>query len=262
MVSLPFLAAALIAPGPVWSLRTGASLLAVFSLFLLRDPLVRLLCSTPPSIGQDGSVPLSLVIRPLWLPLGGLAISGSFLLLTLPVAWVVLLGAGGLALAFCSVVIARQRIQREIAAQLLGVAGLTASSLPAYLAGRGELDWMAAAIWTISAAHSAASVLVVRARLEAILSSRRGNQSRRFFRSAVGWQAGQWSGLAALALSGYPALTIPFLLPGALHAWELWQFRSGNPRPLSMHQVGWIQLIASASFYALLVPIMRLVWNA
>lgn len=260
MVSLPFLAAAAIAPGTVFTIRTAAASLAVFSTFLLRDPVVilRRIHSDPSRLGTTNQKLMAK--RSLCACLGGLAISGTILLITLPPFWVLLLGAGGLALVIGSVAIAVERSQREITSQMLGVLGLTGSCLPAYLAVRGDLDWLGPAIWAFSAAHSLASVLVVRARLETILSRRRaaaGSPSGRFFGRAVGWQVGLWTAIVSLALLGYQWLALPFLFPGTLHGWELWQLRSGNEVRISMHRLGWIQLAASVLFYSLLVLAFR-----
>jgi hypothetical protein len=245
MVSLPFLAGAVIAPGSPFTLRTAAAALAVLAVFLFRDPLVvlRRLHAEPSRVGTaDQSLTAK---RSLVLCLAGLALSGTFLLMTLPPFWVLVLGSFGLGLVIGSVGIALERVQRQIIAQMVSAVGLTASCLPAYLAAHGGLDWIAAAIWTMSAAHSLASILVVRARLETILLQRRsveGPPTRHFLRGAVVWHAGLWTALAAAAWWGYSWLAIPFLFPGALHLWELRQFRHRNALKLSLHRVGWLQL--------------------
>ncbi|MBI4480651.1 MAG: YwiC-like family protein [Acidobacteria bacterium] len=260
MVGLPFLAAATIAEGNRFSLPAAAAILAVLSAFLLRDPLLLLR-----RIGRDpgrleNSSQRVIALRSLFLCLGGLTVSGTILLLTLPPLVVLGLGAAGLALVIASVQIAVERIQREISSQLLSVAGLTGSCLVAYLAVHGRLDWLAFTIWTMSAVHSVGSVLVVRARLEGIVSRRRSAPEAarsRFYRGAIAWQAGLASLLAVLALTGHAWFLLPFLPPGALHVWELWRFRSGEGWRLSMHQVGWLQLAASLLFYSLLVLLFR-----
>lgn len=260
MVSLPFLAAAIIAPGNPFALRPAAALLAVFSVFLLRDPVVLLRRLRAEPVRTGTADQRSTAKRALTLCVAGLAISGTFLLMTLPPFWVLLLGISGLVLVLASVVIAVERVQREITSQIVSVVGLTASCLPAYLAVHGELDWLAAAIWALSAAHSLASVFVVRARLEGILSRRRSappHASGPFFRAAVGWQAGLWTALITGALLGYQWMAVPFLLPGALHARELWQCRYGTRLQISMHRVGWSQFAASVSFCCLLILVFR-----
>ena len=260
MVSLPFLAAAAIADGNQFSLPVAAASLAVLSAFLLRDPLLLLRRIRRDPGRLENSLQRVIAWRSLLLCLGGLAVSGTILLLALPPVVVLGLGAAGIGLVIVSVQIAVERIQREISSQMLSVAGLTGSALVAYLAVRGRLDWLAFAIWTMSAAHSIGSVLVVRARLEGIVSRRRsapGPAPTRFYRSAIAWQASLASLLAVLALTGHAAMLLPFLLPGALHVWELWQFRFGEGLQLSMHRVGWLQLATSLLFYSLLVFLFR-----
>ena len=256
MVCLPFLAAVAIAPGDWFQIRTPAALLAVLSVFLLRDQLfVFWRIHTDPS-RPEGLTHRVIAKRSLSFCLAGLALSGAILLMTLPPYWVLLLGLCGLALVISSVVIAMERIQRQVSAQLFSVAGLTASCLPAYLGVHGDLDWVSLTIWSMSAAHSIAAVLVVRARLETILSRRRtapASAVGRFLRAATIWQVGLWITLASIVWIGYPWVALPFLFPTVLHAWELFQFRRGDGIQISMHRVGWSQLAASAFFYFLLV---------
>ncbi|HEX9597377.1 MAG TPA: YwiC-like family protein [Anaerolineales bacterium] len=261
MVGLPFLAATAIAPGDPFRLGTAAAALAVLSVFLLRDPLVTLRRARSAPNRPEAATQRLLAKRSLAICLGGLALSGTILLMTLPAFWILLLGTAGLALVVGSVLVAMERVQREITSQLLSVAGLTASCLPAYLAVNGDLDWVSITIWFMSAGHSIAAVLVVRARLETILLRRRSGAASgpgRFFRAAVVWQTGLWISLAALAWIGYPSLALPFLLPSVLHVWELVQFRRGAGLQLSLHRVGWSQLAASALFYTVLVFLFRL----
>jgi hypothetical protein len=261
MVALPFLAAAAVAPGNPFRLSTAAAALAVLAVFLLRDPLV-LLRRIRNSPGRPETVQQRMTAwRSLALCLGGMAIAGMALLLSLPALWIFVLGAAGLLAVIGSVVIAVERAQREVSSQLLSVVGLTASCLPAYLSVCGTLDGIAVVIWLMSAAHSIAAVLVVRARLETILLQRRAAATtgkRRFYRAAVAWHVGLWTTLAVLAGAGYSALALPFLLPGILHVWELIQFRRGAGLQISMHRVGWSQLVASVFFCASLVVLFRL----
>ena len=260
IVSLPFLAAAAIAEGNRFSLPVAAAILAVLSAFLLRDPLLLLRRIRRDPGRLENSSQRVIALRSLGLCLGGLTVSGTILLLTLPPVVVLVLGAAGIALVIASVQVAVARIQREITSQVFGVAALTGSCLVAYLAVRGRLDWLAFAIWAMSAAQSIGSVLVVRARLERILSRRPAAPSpapTRIYRSAIAWQAGLATVLALLAFAGHAAMLLPFLLPGALHVWELWRFQSGEGLQLSMHRVGWLQLAASLVFYFLLVYLFR-----
>ena len=150
--------------------------------------------------------------------------------------------------------------QRHSALQIASVIGLTASSLLAYMAARGQLDGPAFWIWALSAAHGSASVLVVRACLESIVAARNSSPdaSQRPHRShALQAQAGILLLVAALAVSGHPWLIMPFLPPLVLHGWELGHLRSSKGRRISLRRVGYMQLNASVAFCLLLIAALR-----
>jgi len=259
MVSLPLLAGIALSRGDWLSLNTFAAVLAVFSVFLFREPLVFLKRIRRDSARPEARIQEAVAHRTLILCLAGMTLSGIILLKTLPPLSILLLGGGALALVIGSAEIAFQRKQREITAQILGVVGLTSSCLPAYMAVHGSIDQMAFAIWVLSATHSIAAVLIVRARLEAMMAQRRsgtGTTSRRFYQTAVAWQAGLWSVLLLMAMVGFPWLVIMFLIPSALHWRDLWRFHSGCGLDLSLHRTGWRQVGGSLAFYSLVILLM------
>ena len=148
--------------------------------------------------------------------------------------------------------------QRHPALQIAGVLGLTSSSLLAYLAGRGYWDEPAIWIWLLSAAHGSASVLVVHARLEAILVTRKpGPAPTTDRRNAMLGQVGLGVLLAIVVATGRPWLLVPFLPPMILHCCELWQLRGQGAPRVSLRRVGWTQLTASVAFCLLLVAVLR-----
>ena len=258
MISLPFIAAALVAGG--WAnIRTLVGALGVIFVFLLRTPLVVLWRNRAAGSlhGQDRELlkaRFSLVVY------GSVAaLAGFFLLLSLPPVPLLLLG-GGAALLTGATVLLSARNRRDPVLQIASAIGLTASSLAAYLAARGHLEAMAFWIWALCAAHSAASVLVVHARLEWIVASRNPAPAPPALphrRNALLGQAGLWLFLGAVAVSGRPWVILPFLPPSSLHWWELWQMRSGTRRRVSMRRIGWMQLGASAAFCFLLIAVLR-----
>ena len=268
LVSLPFLAGMLVA-GDWATLRMLAAALAVFSIFLLRVPLLalwrlRVAASKygPDALGaaangsrqqEQESMRLSLLIY----GLGALA-SGSYLLLSLPLAPLLLLGSGAALLLPILLYFTVRNYQRHPALQIAGVLGLTSSSLLAYLAGRGSWDEPAVWIWLLSAAHGSASVLVVHARLEAILAARKpGPAPTTDRRNAVLGQVGLGVLLAVVIAAGRPWLLVPLLPPMILHCWELWQLRGQGVPRVSLRRVGWTQLTASVAFCLLLVAVLR-----
>ena len=259
MVSLPFIAGALVAGG--WAnLRTLVAALGVMSVFLLRTPLLAWWRSRGAGSvrGQDRErlkARFSLVVY------GSVAaLAGFILLLSLPPLPLLVLGGGAALLTGVAVLLSAPNYQRNPVLQIASTIGLTASSLAAYLAARGHLDAMAFLIWALCAAHSAASVLVVHARLEWIVVSRNSPPASASLpqrRNALLAQAGLWLFLGGLAVSGRPWVILPFLPPSSLHWWELWQMRSGTRRRVSMRRIGWAQLGASAAFCFLLIAVLR-----
>ena len=267
MISLPFLAGALV--GGNWvSPRMAAAALAVLAVFLLREPLVALWRSRAAARkygvkpheqsanNQTGtsreSVLLSLFVY------GAVAAgAGLYLLQTLPIAPLAVLGASAALLTVGVTYAIVHNFQRHPALQILSVVGLTASSLLAYLAARGSWDGTVLWIWGLSAAHSATSVLVVHARLEALAADRQaGRAPTSDRRNAWLAQGGLLFLGGILAASGRTSLLLPFLPPLFLHVWELWLFRSGLPARFSMRRVGWTQLGASVAFYAILISVL------
>ena len=184
--------------------------------------------------------------------------SGSYLLLSLPLAPLLLLGSGAALLLPILLYFTVRNYQRHPALQIAGVLGLTSSSLLAYLAGRGFWDEPAIWIWLLSAAHGSASVLVVHARLEAILSARKpGPAPTTDRRNAVLGQVGLGMLLAIVVATGRPWLLVPLLPPMILHCRELWQLRGQGVPRVSLRRVGWTQLTASVAFCLLLVAVLR-----
>ncbi|MBI4464324.1 MAG: YwiC-like family protein [Acidobacteria bacterium] len=268
MVSLPFLAGMLV--GGNWlHWRTLAAAVAVFSIFLLREPLLFFWrfqvaankYKSNPSLQPLEAQKLQEIQNArfsLWV-YGLVAVAaGAYLMTVLPLGPLLLLGSGATLLTLLALYFAAHNYQRTPALQIVIAVGLTSSALLSYLAARGQWEEPALWIWALSAAHSAASGMEVHARLEAILASRKpGVSSGVARRNALLAQAALCFLLAVLAVSGRPWLLLPFIPPTALHGWELWQFRSGPVPRISMHRVGWMQLGASIAFCFLLVAVLR-----
>ncbi|MBI4442787.1 MAG: hypothetical protein HY649_05365 [Acidobacteria bacterium] len=266
MVALPFLAGAVV--GGDWaSLRVLAALTAVFSVFLLREPLLffwrqrvtRNKYGTPSrrAAASGGcerrSARLSLLI---YFSIG--AIAGLYLATQLPLTPLLLLGCGAALLTLTNAHLTVRNYQRHPALQIAIVMGLTSSSLMAYLASSGHWETLAIWIWGLFAAHSAVSVLVVHARLETMIAAKiSASAPTTDRRNAWIAQAGIGLLLATLAVSGRPWLVLPFLPPMTLHSWELWHFRAERLHRLPMRRVGWMQLTASVAFCLLFIAIWR-----
>ncbi|MBI4459740.1 MAG: YwiC-like family protein [Acidobacteria bacterium] len=268
MVSLPFLAGMLVA-GDWLHWRTAAAALAVFAVFLLREPLLffwRLSLAESKYQGRPSSQPLESrklhevknARFSLWVYGIAAASSGIYLLTTLPLRPLLLLGGGAALLTMVALYFTAHNQQRAPALQIAVAAGLTSSCLLSYLAARGRWEEPVLWIWALSAAHSSASVLTVHARLEALLAARKpGAATGRARRNALLAQAGICLLFILLLAVRRPWFLLPFLPPTLLHWRELWQFRSGAVPHISMHRVGWTQLAASVAFFFLLIAVLR-----
>jgi hypothetical protein len=263
MVLLPFLAGALVA-GNAFQWRVLSAALTVLSVFVLREPLVfaiRKHLAAKKGYRQTPEVTLpeakqSLVVY----GAAGLA-AASVLPFSLPLLPLALLGTGATGLLLLSVVMAAHNQQRSVSLQLVGVAGLTSSALLAYLSALGRLDERAFWVWGLCLLHSAASVLMVRARLERLGRGKRAGAEtfpQKFWWSAVSMQAALGVFFVFLVASGRSWILLPFLAPALLHGWEMLKLRNLHQRPsLSMQQVGLLQLGASIVFCLLLVAVLR-----
>ena len=251
-------------------MRVLAAALAVLSVFLLREPLL-LLWRRKVAAGKHGgkAVPLSgelssqrtseaAQLSLLVYGLGAL-LAGAYLLFHLPWVPLLLIACGTVLLAVPLLWLTVRNLQRHPVLQIATAAVLTASSLLAYLAGRGDLEAIAFWIWLLCAAHNAESVLVVHARLEAVVAAKKTNHPPALFpslRHALLAEAGLGLFLVMMAVQGSPEFVLPFVPPALLHGWELWRLSSGQKSQSSMRRVGWTQLAASAAFCFLLIVIL------
>ncbi len=259
-MAFPFLASLVIVPGDWLRLPSLAAALAVLLLFLLRDPLIVLWRARKDSTRADIAIQGPIARKSLWIFSIGLIIAGSVLFITLPAIWVLMLGVCGLAMVIGTTFVALERVQRQVAFQVLSVAGLTASCFPAYLAVHRELDWISLTFWAMSASHSISGVLLVRARLEIIVATRRAVSSPvsgPFARAARLWLISVGAVLLVLAMAGYPGFTLPLLIPLGIHSRQLLQIKRGKGLQTTMQSVGWTQLATSALFYAIAIGMFR-----
>jgi hypothetical protein len=271
MVALPFIAATLVVGG--WGkLTTLAAALGVFSTFLLRTPLqvlwrywaaVRKSANQNQARNQRGAAAAS---RPdisdarfSSLLYGSVAmISGIYLFRRLPLMPLLLMTCGAVILTITILFLVSRNHQRHPALQIASAVGMSAAALPAYFAAHGRLDPIAFWIWLLCAVDSAASVLVVHSRLEAIVASRKTTPSPLpHRRNALLAQAGLGIFLVALAALGRPWLILPFVPTCALHCWDFKQLHSKTRTRVSMHRVGLMQLAASIAFCTLLIAVLR-----
>ena len=244
-----------------------AALLAVFAVFLLREPLLvfwrnRMAIAKygrkqPGAAGRTGEEAEDARFS-LWVYSAIALAAAIYLLAYLPVVPLLLLGSGVGLLTLAALYLTVHNYQRHPALQIATAIGLTSSSLMAYLAGRGQLETLAFWIWGLCTAHSTSSVLMVHARLESMMAGKKTTPAFNPARHrALFGQLGLLALWGVLAATGRPWLIAPFFPPAILHAWELWQFQNRKGLRIPMRRVGWMQLTASVAFCLLLIAVLR-----
>jgi hypothetical protein len=187
----PFVAALLLAGRVNWTV--GAALCTVLAMFLLRAPLVTL--ARQRWVWRDRRAESDEARRwVLWLG-PCLAVFGGWLLLEW--GWAaVWMGAAALGLTAGAVWMTARNRQRSAWFQGLSSAGLAFSAVAAARAAMGHFPLWGWVLWGLCGLHGACGVLVVHARLNGIVSRKRGEATGTLRRTA--W-VGLWvSGLAAV----------------------------------------------------------------
>jgi hypothetical protein len=249
MLLPPLFSAFLLARAWTWAILPVTA--AVLGVFLMREPLTVL--ARQAWVWQDRRPETSAARRSLLASGLVTLLAAAWLLHWIPPAWLLALGAAALAITALAVWCSVKNYQRSALLQLASAAGLTASALAAWLAVRPTLDAVAWWLWASHAAHSAAALLAVRARLEA--RSRPRLPGRRFpFRlTAALAQAGLFGAAGACVALGRPALAVPLMLSAVLHSFDLWRFRNPDFLSVPLARVGRRELALTLLFSALVI---------
>ena len=162
----------------------------------------------------------------------------------------ILLLGGAAALAFAAQALLRRLgRQARMAAQLVGVIGLTCAAPAAYYIGAGRLDERALVLWAANWAFAANQIHYVQLRIHA---ARAANFSEKFARGRTFFLA-QIVLLVALILAVFlrvaPSLTILAFVPALVRGTQ-WFFR--KPEPLDVKGLGWSEMKQGVTFGILL----------
>jgi hypothetical protein len=161
----PFLAALLVAGRLNWDVL--AALIAVLALFITRAPLVAL--ARQRYVWRDPRPESAQATRWLRGLLPALALSGT--VLALDWGWAaVWMGLAATALTAAAVAMTVRNRQRSPWFQVVSSAGLAFSAVAAARAATGHFPAWAWILWSLCALHGACGILVVHARLEAIIA--------------------------------------------------------------------------------------------
>lgn len=250
MLAQPFVCALILSRTFHWTVIAAA--VAVMLAFLLREPLIVL--ARQRLVWREPKPEAALARR--WLAVEAvlLALAGAALLTRWRWDFLLAMGAATLLLTALAVWMAVRNRQRSTWLQLASAAALSSTGLPACVSATGELrDWVWP-LWALSAAHAAAGILVVHARLAARIAARTQRPLPGRFRvPAQAMQGLLLVGALPFLAAGRPALAAALALSAAVHLWDLYTL----PRPESLATplttVGLRAMSLSIAFSTLLV---------
>lgn len=218
MLAQPFLCALILARSFHWSVVVAAA--AVVTAFLMREPLVVL--ARQRFVWRERKPETAVAKR--WLAWEALLLAAASAALPLrwPWAFLLIMGAGTVLLTSAAVWMTVRNLQRSTWLQLTSAAALSATGLAACVSATGELRPWVWPLWAMTAAHAAAGILVVHARLEARIATRnRKPLAPRFRFPAQAMQGVLLAGALLCIGTGRIALSGALLLSAAVHLWDL-----------------------------------------
>lgn len=212
----PFLAGAILSQQWSWLLLPALGL-TLFG-FLLREPLTVL--ARQQFVWRDRNPQSAVAARWLAVEAAGAALCLAILLQNLPVTWLSALAAAAISLTVLAVWLTIRNRQRSIPLQIVSAAGLGSTALLAILAARGTVPAWSWQLYGILAAHGAASILAVHARLDGRIRLRQGRAAQLSPKTF----AAPALLIIAAALAG-PPLAIPLAFSALANAFELTRLR-------------------------------------
>jgi hypothetical protein len=248
MLAQPFFMALILARALSWTILPAA--VAATALFLLRQSLIVL--ARQRFVWREPRLETHVARRRTAALLAVLALAGVLLALRWPWPITLALGAGALLMTLAAVWVTVRNRQREVWFQLISSAGLSASSLVACLAARGDLPAWIWWLWALSSAHAWAGVLTVRAHLDARIAAR-SSSAAPFPGWALAAQLSLLAGAVVCILAARPLLAAPLALSALVHLLDLSRQRSARSLSTPIRLVGRRALILSLAFSLLTV---------
>jgi hypothetical protein len=249
MLLFPLVSAVILTRRWQWSL--AAAVASALAVFLLREPL--LVLARQRYVWRE-TRPETAAARMSLVTFGSLlAASGAWLAASAPLPWLTGLGVAATALTAAAVYGALHNLQRSPLLQIAGAMGLTASAVLPYLAAGLKPDRALLLLVGAHALHSAGSVLVVHARLEAAQALKTHTQAHNRHTTAMVWLALHALAAAALVAAGEARLGLILALPLAVHAADLARLKDPQFLRTPLRRVGFRELGLSAIFATLLV---------
>ncbi len=274
MLLLPFASALVLARTAGW--ETVPAAIAVVGVFLIREPLVALWRQA--RVWKERRIETQLARRCLCWYVPATAAGAALLLWRRPLWPMLAIGLAASALTAVSSYLIVHNRRRSLALQVLSAAGLNASALVAWLAVRPHLEAGVVWLWALQFAHSAAALLAVRARLEALSrerhdrsfpsmtgdarpqagtapvgAARANSDTAGMKRRAVVAQAILLVAAAACAGAGRLGPALALAWSGGVHLADLARLRSPDFLQIPLRRVGLRELALSVVFSVLTV---------
>jgi FtsH-binding integral membrane protein len=195
-----------------------------------------------------------------WLAVyGGLAVLALLpLFLVYHLTFLVAFGMAAACFLLCRAYLIREREDRSLTGELLGMAGLSLVGPVAHAVSLAAATPTGGLLWILLTLFFASGIFHVRMRIRSGRGGRQGGHAptRAAFRSSLAYHL--------LLLAGLPLLAAAKLLPWAVFlafAPALWRAAAGLRRPegpLDVRRLGWSEVAQTAVFLLLLVATLRL----
>jgi hypothetical protein len=247
MLIVSFVSGAILAGPPSWAIIPAA--LTVLLLFLAREPLVVL--GRQALVWKETHSETATARRLLVIYTAALALSGASLLTAMPLAYAFGIGVPMALLMALSVLMTVRNRQRAVWLQVLIAGGLNASCLVAWLATHPQLTEKPLWLWALATAQSLSAILLVHARLDAKLSTRRDRPANPN-PAALAVHLALLVAAATLTAFGNWKPAVPLALCGAWHTAEWNALRRPESLNTPLKKVGWRALSLSIA-YSILV---------
>jgi hypothetical protein len=239
----------------VWTWNFVPAVVAALAVFLLREPLV--VAARQRYLWKETRPETAVAGRSLLVFGALLAVSGLWLAAVAPLNWLLALGLAAAALTVLYLYGALHNLQRSPLLQIAGAIGLTSSALLPYLAASHPPDRTLLLLVAAHVVHSAGSVLVVHARLEAARAMKANAPASGRHLAAALWLGVHLLVTLALLLTGPSGLALALAIPLALHAADLARLRNPEFLRTPLRKVGFRELALSSLFSVLVVAVLR-----
>ena len=247
MLLIPFFCAAILARE--WRWAELPTLLAAFSIFTAKDPLIVLARQRwiwKQRRPECDAAKIQVIGEMLILAACGIALAVSWPPWTLAAA-----GAGAIGFSALAVFVNVKNLQRSTLFQIVSAVALSATSLAACLSATGTIPLWCWKLWALNSLQATTGILVVHARLEARVAARKNlpNEGRRPALAAC--LVLLCAGVAA-AFSGERWIAAALLFAGTGYLYDLHRQKDPASLQMPLKSVGQ-QALSLSIAYALMV---------